>query len=135
MIPFLKQYFFVIFLIFSIGVFAQYAECDKIYEAENLTKEAVFSGSKSQFMTLMMDSVLCDLNKIAYDSPPTSLKVAIDFSGRIIESIILSKEFEKRDREVINSRMLKLDNWLPGEIDGKAVCSYYYIIISCIFWN
>jgi hypothetical protein len=133
----LKQYFFVFFIIFSSGVFAQNAECEKIYEAENLTKEAVFSGSKSQFMKLMMDSVLSDLKLTASDVLPTRLKakVTIDSKGHIIDSFILTEEFEQIDKELINKNLLKLDKWLPAEIEGQAVCSYYYILISCILWN
>ncbi len=133
----MKQYFFVFFIIFSSGVFAQNAECEKIYEAENLTKEAVFSGTKSQFMKLMMDSVLSDLKLTASDVLPTSLKakVTIDSKGHIIDSFILTEEFEQKDKELIKKNLLKLDNWVPAEIEGQAVCSYYYIVISCIFWN
>ncbi len=133
----MKQYFFVIFFIFSSGVFAQNAECDKIHKAENLTKEAVFSGSDSQFMKLMVDSVFCDLKTTEYGMLPTrfNAKVTIDSKGKIIESLILTEEIETKYKEQINENLLKLDNWLPAEIDGHKVCSYYYIVISCILWN
>ncbi len=133
----MNQFLSFIFLIFSPGVFSQNFECEKIYEAENLTKEAVFSGSRSQFMKLMIDSVLCDLKPTAHSSPPTRLKakVTIDSKGRLVDSFIFTEEIEKLDKELINKKLLKMDNWLPAEIDGHKVCSYYFIIIGCIIWN
>ncbi len=132
----MKQYFFIIFLIFSSVIFAQNTECEKIYEPESLTKEAVFSGSNSQFMKLMMDSVFCGFKPSAYNVPPTrfNAKVTIDSKGQIIDSFILTEEFEKKDKELINKNLLKLANWLPAEFEGQAVCSYHYIVISCILW-
>lgn len=134
----MKIYFIIIFLLSTVTVVAQEGSvCEKIYEAENLTKEAVFSGSNSQFMKLMMDSVLSDLKLTASDVLPTRLKakVTIDAKGRIVDSFIFTEEIEKKDKERINKNLLKLDNWLPAEIEGQAVCSYYFIVISCIFWN
>lgn len=134
----MKFYFIIIFLLGTVNVVAQEGSvCEKIYEAESLTKEAVFSGSNSQFMKLMMDSVFCDLKLKESDVPPTRLKakVTIDAKGRIVDSFIFTEEFEKKDKELINKNLLKLDNWLPAEIEGRAVCSYYYIVISCIFWD
>ena len=85
----------------------------------------------------MMDSVLCDLKPIEYGTPPTRFKakVTIDSKGHIIDSFIFTEEIEKKDKELINKNLLKLDQWLPAEIDGQKVCSYYYIVITCIIWN
>jgi hypothetical protein len=88
-------------------------------------------------MKLMMDNVFCGFKPSAYNVPPTrfNAKVTIDSKGQIIDSFILTEEFEKNDKELINKNLLKLANWLPAEIDGQKVFSYYYIVITCIIWN
>lgn len=133
----MKTFLIAVFLLFTFSGKSQIDICGKVYEAEMLTKEPVFAGTSSQFMKLMMDSVLCDIKPTAYGDPPTRLKakVTINSKGQIIDSFIFTEEFEKQDQELIKKRLLKLDSWLPAEIDGQKVCSNYVIVISCIIWN
>lgn len=133
----MKNCLTIIFLSFSTSFFAQNFECEKVYDAENLTKQATFLGTKVEFMRLIMDSLLCDLKPEKYDVPPTSFKakVTISAKGQIIDSFILSEEFNDEDKKQLSQKLLKWNNWQPAEIDGQSVCSSYFIAIGCILWH
>lgn len=133
----MKNYLTIIFLLLLPGVFAQNFECLKIYDSENLTKEAAFVGTKVEFLSLTMDSLFSDLKAEKYDVPPTSFKarLTINANGQIIDSFIFGEEFENEDKKLLNQKLLKWRKWQPAEIEGKSVCSSYFIAISCILWR
>lgn len=134
---FLKNCLPIIFLLFSTSFFAQNFECEKIYDAENLTKEATFLGTKVEFLSLIMDSLLYDLKSEKYDVPPTNFKakVIINANGQIIDSFIFGEEFKNEDKKQLSQKLLKWKKWQPAEIDGQSVCSSYFIAIGCILWH
>lgn len=134
---FMKNYLTFIFLLFSTSFFAQDFECEKIYDAENLTREATFLGTKVELLSLIMDSLLCDLKSEKYEVPPTNFKakVIINANGQIIDSFVFGEEFDNEDKKQLNQKLLKWKKWQPAEIEGKSVCSYYFIAISCILWH
>jgi hypothetical protein len=133
----MKNHLIIIFLFFSISLFAQNFNCDKIYDSESLTKEATFLGTKVEFISLKMDSLLSDLKPEKYDVPPTSfkIKVTINANGQIIDSFIFGEEFDNEDKKQLSQKLLKWKKWQPAEIDGQSVCSYYFIAVSCILWH
>lgn len=61
--------------------------------------------------------------------------LTINREGKVIDATFLNSNASEICQQNMKSQMLKMKNWKPAEINGKAVCSKYRLPINCLNWE
>lgn len=110
--------------------------CDSIFEYGE--KMPNFKGGDIELLKYNTNKIIPIIDKANKKSEILISKLQysliISKQGKIISSEIITK-IGKELKSELENELLKMPNWIAGEVNGKAECMKIKIPISCVKWE
>ena len=111
-------------------------KCDTIFDfGEKMPK---FKGGDTELLKYNMDRITPILAESKKEDGILISKllysVVISKDGEILDAEIIS-EIDNKIKAKLETEILKMPNWVAGEVNGQVECMKIKIPISCIKWE
>lgn len=110
--------------------------CDSVYE--NVDERAIYKDGNDDLNNFIWKELIPVLSKSIYniEDAPTRLLfyLTIDKNGKVVD-VTFKSELPEFCKLQLKELLLKMQRWTPGKINGKPVCSKYFVPIGCLKWD
>jgi hypothetical protein len=107
--------------------------CDRIYDRPE--KQAKYKTDVKG----MMDYAITNLLPIISEdgSQPTRMiaSLTIDKAGKIVDVEFQNLDVKEESKVKLRDKIMQMENWIPGKVNGQSICSKYEWIVHCIKWG
>jgi hypothetical protein len=107
--------------------------CDRVYDKPEV--QAKYKTDVKGMMDYAMANLLPILSKDG--SQPTRMitSLTIDKAGQIVGVEFVDLDVKDETKVKLRKRLMQMDNWIPGKVNGQPICSKYVWVIRCVKWG
>lgn len=132
----MKRQLTFLFILFFWHLISQ--ECDTVYShVDVLPKFQNNSRDLLKYVELELVPIIneCILNDSEIVSS-LSILLTIQQDGQVVDASFPKDEYLSIQCKVLlKAKLLMMDGWTPGQINGQSVCCFHYFPIKCLKWN
>jgi hypothetical protein len=111
--------------------------CDTIYEKPE--KLAQFKNGTDDLMVYTINNLGPILSNYIIEGgniiESLYIKMTIDLFGKVVEVDFPRLEASQSCKERLKKEILAMENWTPGQVDGKSACTVFVWPIACLKWD
>lgn len=131
------HFLLMILVVANIQVFGQPEICKKVYSTVEV--DPTYKGGMADLMDFSQKYLTPVLSKCQKTNEDLSAKViltlTIDTKGKVIDVVLSKHKFPKDCEAEIKEKLLTMNDWKPGVLNGQKVCSRFAWVVSCIKWG
>lgn len=130
----LKILTYVLSLLTVTRSYGQTGNCDTIYNIVE-TMPGYDKGLARYLMNDLIPVIGECIKRDSHIIASLYIALTIDTKGKVIDVDFLKPNLTRLCKAELREKLLTMNGWTPGQVNGQPVCSKFHWPISCIKWE